>query len=176
MPHLVQVQEKYAEQGLEVVAISADYDRDAEKYRTFVAEQRMDWLNVFDGRGRKTELVTRHGVSRYPTMFLLDAEGKVVADTMQLYNPADMDAAIARALKATPPKNKVTRRAQRAAAALKAAEDLAVKKETVGAIEAFAKVAEKYGGLEVGRKAAARVKELSGAAATPPGAAPNGPR
>jgi hypothetical protein len=59
-----------------LISISNDSDRGV--LEKFVAEHRMEWMQVWD---EKMEVTRRLGVSRYPTYLLVDHEGEVVYGT-----------------------------------------------------------------------------------------------
>ena len=72
IPSMVELHEKYAAQGLKVVAVSVDQNRD--HLSGFVREQQMPFQVLHDA----DSLVSQgYGVFRYPESFLIDKQGKV---------------------------------------------------------------------------------------------------
>lgn len=59
----------------EIVGISAD--RDAERLRRFVRENRVAWPQHFDGKGWQNRFLEEHGITIIPTMWLLDKAGNL---------------------------------------------------------------------------------------------------
>ncbi|MBL9191445.1 MAG: redoxin domain-containing protein [Opitutaceae bacterium] len=78
LPNVLANYRKYHDQGLEVIAISLDAEKDRQTLIDFVREHQLPWPQHFDGRGWKNEFATRFGVRAIPAMFLLDQTGKVV--------------------------------------------------------------------------------------------------
>lgn len=94
IPHIVEVYQKYHDQGFEVVGISleqaglrpgapeAENTRklaaSRQKLLDFVAARGMPWPQYFDGTGWKNPYTTEYGIRGIPRMFLLDQTGRVV--------------------------------------------------------------------------------------------------
>jgi len=75
IPGVVEVYEKFKDQGFEIVGISLDQDKGA--LEKFTAENKMTWPQFFDGKGWDNELAKRFEIQSVPTMWLLDREGKL---------------------------------------------------------------------------------------------------
>jgi len=75
MPHLKEVYEKYHSQGLELVGI--DFDNDKEKLLSFLEEKEIKWPQHFDGKGQQNDFGVEFGIDRWPTVWVLDKEGKL---------------------------------------------------------------------------------------------------
>lgn len=73
---LVEVYEKYKEQGLEIYQVSLDANK--AQWINSVAEQRLPWISVCDFQGADSPAVTLYGVQTVPTNFLIDREGHIV--------------------------------------------------------------------------------------------------
>jgi peroxiredoxin len=76
MPRLKAAHEKYREKGFVIVGISLDNSESA--LRDFIKQHGISWAQIFDGKGWESELAEKYGVDMVPTMYLLDAEGKIV--------------------------------------------------------------------------------------------------
>jgi len=74
-PHLTKVYGDLKKKGLEIVSVSVDPVKDEDKWRKAMEEDAAPWLQVWDA---EKKLPGEYGVLAYPTMFLLDKEGKVV--------------------------------------------------------------------------------------------------
>lgn len=72
IPSMVELHEKFAAQGLKVVAVSVDQNRD--QLRSFVREHRMPFQVLHDADSSVSQ---SYGVFRYPESFLIDKQGKV---------------------------------------------------------------------------------------------------
>jgi len=75
-PALVEIYEKFKDQGFAVVGISLDKEKAA--LESFITETKMTWPQFFDGKGWDNELAKRFNIQSVPTMWLLDREGKLV--------------------------------------------------------------------------------------------------
>ncbi|MCA9029294.1 MAG: TlpA family protein disulfide reductase [Planctomycetaceae bacterium] len=88
MPELVDLYEKYHDQGFEIVGVSLDDSRP--QLEEFLHQKQLPWPTLFhDGAGQGGQdhpLASYYGVSSIPTAFLVNREGKVVAN--DLYGPA----------------------------------------------------------------------------------------
>lgn len=78
-PALLRLHEMYSKQGLEVVGVSMDEDRD--DLRQFLRARPLPWPNLFDRRTERGRhpLAVEWGIQTIPAMVLLDRDGKVVA-------------------------------------------------------------------------------------------------
>ena len=84
IPHLVQLKEKYAEQGLEIVGIA--FERDSEEtaeatVREFVEKRKINYPILFGGQEKRTHVIsTIDGLERfsgYPTTIFIGRDGTV---------------------------------------------------------------------------------------------------
>ncbi len=87
MPELVKVYQKYHEKGLEIVGINLDNERG--EVDAFLKEHHVTWPEIFEGGGMESRLAIEYGIISVPTMFLVDADGKVVSRSLR--NSADLD-------------------------------------------------------------------------------------
>jgi thiol-disulfide isomerase/thioredoxin/Tfp pilus assembly protein PilF len=72
LPHIRQIVKKFEGQPLVVLSISVDKDRD--KWKSFVGENGMTWLQYCDG-GFGGEVARLFGVNAIPATFSIDADG-----------------------------------------------------------------------------------------------------
>ncbi len=87
MPELVKVYQKYHDKGLEIVGINLDNERG--EVDAFVTAHQVPWPQIFEGGGMESRLAIEYGIISVPTMFLVDADGKVVSRSLR--NSADLD-------------------------------------------------------------------------------------
>jgi thiol-disulfide isomerase/thioredoxin len=87
LPELVKVSQKYHEKGLEVIGINLDNERS--EVDAFLKEHQVPWPQIFEGGGMESRLAIEYGIISVPTMFLVDADGKVVSRSLR--NSADLD-------------------------------------------------------------------------------------
>lgn len=75
IPQLKEINKKY-KSDLQLVGIACKDDR--EKLKHFIHSKSINWIQVEDGKERKTKYSQRFGIKSYPTKILLDREGKVI--------------------------------------------------------------------------------------------------
>lgn len=68
----------YKDKGFEIYAVSLDTDK--AKWATTVRNQELDWINVCDGRGSASPVVTTYNVQSIPSIFFL-VDGDLVSST-----------------------------------------------------------------------------------------------
>jgi thiol-disulfide isomerase/thioredoxin len=95
MPNVKAAYEKYREAGFEVVGISLDRDRAA--LETFLMENAIPWLNLYDDDAAGNHpMAAKYNVRAIPTAFLVGKDGRVITGNTR--GPA-LEAAIEKALK-----------------------------------------------------------------------------
>jgi peroxiredoxin len=67
--------ERHHEQGLEIVGLSFDRQREALTY--FIEKQALPWPQHFDGDARGNRLARGLGVDRIPALWLVDRRGRL---------------------------------------------------------------------------------------------------
>jgi thiol-disulfide isomerase/thioredoxin len=80
LPEFKAIYEHFHTDGLEILGVSKDEDREA--LAAYIEEEKISWPNLFDSDAANPELhpiSEKYGVFGIPTTFLLDREGKVVA-------------------------------------------------------------------------------------------------
>ncbi|MHC5542912.1 TlpA family protein disulfide reductase, partial [Singulisphaera rosea] len=83
MPKMKALYQKYRSKGVEFIGVSLDQPRDAGGYDqliNFVESNEIPWPQYYQGNGWKSEFSAAWEVKSVPTVFLVDAEGKL-ADT-----------------------------------------------------------------------------------------------
>jgi thiol-disulfide isomerase/thioredoxin len=98
VPHMVEMNQKYAGKGLQIIGISLDQDRAAMLQVT--KEKGMVWPEYFDGKGWDNSIWKRYGANGIPFTVLVSPQGKV----LYAGHPAGgLDQAIEKAFTDTPP-------------------------------------------------------------------------
>jgi peroxiredoxin len=80
MPQNKAIYEHFHSEGVQMVGVSKDEDREA--LAAYIEEEEIRWPNLFDtdpADSEKHPIADQYGVHGIPSTFLLDAEGKVVA-------------------------------------------------------------------------------------------------
>lgn len=76
LPNVRKLHDQYSRDGLVVVGIS--FDRNADAARAFVADEHLDWTQIFAEKADKSPLADIYGVSAIPATFLIGPDGKVI--------------------------------------------------------------------------------------------------
>jgi thiol-disulfide isomerase/thioredoxin len=87
LPELRKVADKYRDRGLEVIGVNLDNDR--AEVDAFLKENPLAWPQVFEGGGLEGRLAVEYGITSVPTLFLADAQGKVINRVLR--TAADVD-------------------------------------------------------------------------------------
>jgi thiol-disulfide isomerase/thioredoxin len=123
--HMVELNEKYSPQGVQLVGVSLDDDR---KGMLEVAKNsNFTWPQVFGGNGWKSPPAVAWGVQSIPCTFVLSPEGEVVWRG----HPGNLESALKMALQTYPPHEVKPKTAEKPAAAEVAAKPVAAKQPEV---------------------------------------------
>lgn len=95
--HMVEIDKKYGEKGLQFIGISLDNDQ--AKMKKVVAESGFTWPQYYDGGGWKNKLAVEWGIKSIPATYIIDPTGKVVWKG----HPGNIDKPLEKAFKDTPP-------------------------------------------------------------------------
>ena len=80
IPNMVRMHREY---GDRVMFIGISLDTDAERLRSFLAQNGVDYLQLCEGvKFRESAVAKLYGVEWIPSMFLISPEGKVVLSTV----------------------------------------------------------------------------------------------
>jgi thiol-disulfide isomerase/thioredoxin len=80
MPTMKELYAKYKPQGVEFIGVSLDSPESMgglDKLKAFVKENGITWPQYYQGRGWESEFSGSWGISGIPTLFILDAEGRL---------------------------------------------------------------------------------------------------
>lgn len=75
LPNVLEAYRKLNPKGFEIVGIS--FDNNKKDLVDFVAEQKMPWVQYFDGKGWKNDFGVAYGINSIPAMWLVDKKGLV---------------------------------------------------------------------------------------------------
>jgi len=87
LPELKKIAAKYRDRGLEVIGV--DLDNERSEVDAFLKDNPLSWPQIFEGGGLEGRLAVEYGITSVPTMFLADAQGKVV--NRNIRTAADVD-------------------------------------------------------------------------------------
>lgn len=84
IPHLVAAYEKFAPKGFEIYGITLDRPGTEERWKSFVEENGMTWVNVWGySEPNACPAADVYNVQSIPTNFLFSPEGKLVAKNLR---------------------------------------------------------------------------------------------
>src|SRR5690242_20566726 len=95
--HMVQINQKYHDQGMQFIGISLDQDKG--KMIEVAKQNNFTWPQYFDGLVWKNKLAQEWGVNSIPRTFLIGPDGKV----LWTGHPARIDPELEKAFKEHPP-------------------------------------------------------------------------
>lgn len=78
---LRKLHQQYGDKGFRIVGVNLDEetDMDAERLRQWLAEKKVTWPQVRDGKGWESEFVKLFAIEEVPFTVLVDSKGKVLA-------------------------------------------------------------------------------------------------
>ena len=82
LPDLINIYEKHHRDGFEVIGINVDNDR--ADLDAFIKQHKLTWPQIFEAGGMDGRLAIDYGIISLPTMFLVDAQGKVVNRNLRI--------------------------------------------------------------------------------------------
>lgn len=80
-PELVKIYNEFRNNGFEILGVAADDKK--ETWIEAVIKDSLTWQNVSDLKGNKNKATLIYGVSYYPTNFLIDTSGKIIAKDLR---------------------------------------------------------------------------------------------
>lgn len=78
IPFLAKVEEKYKGKNIAFVSISADEDKDFDKWKKFVSDKKLGGIQLFADKNWNSEFITAFGINSIPRFILIDPKGIVV--------------------------------------------------------------------------------------------------
>ena len=93
LPNVIKTYEAYHKQGLEIIGISLDKDK--EKLTSFTKEKNMAWPQYYDGLVWQNKLAVKYGVNSIPATYLIDGRGTIIGKDLR---GEALDKAVAKAL------------------------------------------------------------------------------
>jgi len=79
-PNLVKIYKKYKDQGFNIVAVSLDHKK--ENWKQAISDDNLPWTHISDLNGDDNEAKIIYGVSGIPANFLIDENGKIIAEQL----------------------------------------------------------------------------------------------
>lgn len=85
-PQVYEVYKKYKSKGLEVYSVSLDSDYSA--WLKAIQDMKIEWINVSELKGWKSECINAYALERTPTIFLVDRQGNILDKN---FRPAELE-------------------------------------------------------------------------------------
>jgi peroxiredoxin len=79
--HLGQLYRRYQAKGFAVYSVSVDQKRG--DWTKAIEQDGLTWTQVLDGEGDQSVAATRYNIFEYPTTFLLDPQGRIIAKNLR---------------------------------------------------------------------------------------------
>ena len=79
-PYLRRLRNAFADRGVEIVAISLDPADQADALKAHVAEEQLDWIHTYSGRGPADPTFTHYRLDETPSIWILDRNGNIFTD------------------------------------------------------------------------------------------------
>lgn len=80
-PNLVKAYKEFKDQGFEIYQVSLDRTR--EDWLQAIEDDQLDWIHVSDLKYWNSEAARLYGVQSIPASFLIDPEGKIIAQNLR---------------------------------------------------------------------------------------------
>jgi thiol-disulfide isomerase/thioredoxin len=97
LPNIIKAYNKHHSNGFEVIGVSLDQDE--QKLKSFLKVKEIPWPQYFDGKEWQNKLAAKYGIDSVPATFLLDRQGKIIAQDLQ---GEALEEALTKALTNTP--------------------------------------------------------------------------
>ncbi|MEL7238295.1 MAG: TlpA disulfide reductase family protein, partial [Planctomycetota bacterium] len=79
MPKMKKLYAEYKDKGVEFIGVSLDDANAKDKLVEMIKEDDLSWKHYFQGNGWASEFSQSWGISGIPTLFIIDADGKLVS-------------------------------------------------------------------------------------------------
>lgn len=80
-PHVLKAYQQFKNKNFDVVAVSLDVKKDA--WVKAIKEDNMPWTQLSDLKGFKSPVVLEYGIEAIPQNFLLDPQGRIIAQNLR---------------------------------------------------------------------------------------------
>ena len=97
-PHERSLVKHYADRPFTIIGVNSDSDREA--IQEVMAKEKITWRSFWNDAGSEGKISDRWNVSGWPTLFLLDAEGRIAAKWLGAPPAEELEALIERLVKA----------------------------------------------------------------------------
>lgn len=83
MPNVISIYKKYHSKGLEILGVSLDEEKSADKWRQMIKDRGMDWNHGSSLQGWDCPVAKMFNVTAIPRMYIIDKDGKIIAQDLR---------------------------------------------------------------------------------------------
>jgi Peroxiredoxin len=83
VPNIKKIYEKHHDKGFEILGVSLDEEKDREKWLGAIEKNEMGWKHVSSLKGWECPIAKRFNVTGIPCMYILDKNGKIIAQNLR---------------------------------------------------------------------------------------------
>lgn len=80
-PKLIEIYNQFKDKGFDILGVAADTDK--KLLLNAIKQDQLPWQNVSDLKGDQNKVALIYGISAYPTNFLIDKDGIIVAKNLR---------------------------------------------------------------------------------------------
>ena len=81
IPDVKELRKKYADTDLVILGVSLD--KDLARWKTFIVNEKMDWLHVADGNFWDNEAGKKYGIESIPSVWIIGPQGQILAKNLR---------------------------------------------------------------------------------------------
>lgn len=81
IPDVKELKKKYA--GTDLVILGVSLDKDLGRWKSFIANEKMDWLHVADGNFWDNAAAKKYGIESIPSVWIIGAQGQILAKNLR---------------------------------------------------------------------------------------------
>ncbi len=95
IPHVKELNDKYA--GKDVVILGISLDKDLDQWKSFITDEKMNWIHIADGNYWSNAAALQYHIESIPSVWIIDKNGKITAKDIRANAAgAEIDAALAK--------------------------------------------------------------------------------
>ena len=76
-----ELRKKYA--GTDLVILGVSLDKDLGRWKSFIANEKMDWLHVADGNFWDNAAAKKYGIESIPSVWIIGPQGQILAKNLR---------------------------------------------------------------------------------------------
>lgn len=83
LPNVKKIYDLYHSKGLEILGVSLDDEKDAEKWKQMIKDREMSWHHGSSLMGWDCPVAKTYNVTAIPRMYIIDKDGKIIAQDLR---------------------------------------------------------------------------------------------